>query len=150
MKTATAIFSILIFSIVGAFSTPALAVLHQEEAKKAAEHMEKGSNKARHDADKQRYEAAKPKKKAQKHDTKATQKEVKASYKDGGKKQAAQKNKSNATAQDKQVQKEQRRVIQDDYRAKREPGQEGTKGAGKPAKKPWWKFWQNSNATQQN
>ena len=150
MNTATTILSTLIVAVIGTLSSPAFAVQQQEQTKKTVKHAEKTSKKAQHDGGKQKYEANKQKERTQKHNKKSTQQETKAGYKEGGKKNSAKMNKSNATAQDKQALKEQRKEIQDDYRANREPGQEGAKGEGKPAKKPWWRFWQGNETTQKN
>ena len=39
--------------------------------------------------------------------------------------------------------RDERKEIQEEYRATREPGQESNKGEdGKPEKKPWYKFWE--------
>lgn len=38
--------------------------------------------------------------------------------------------------------RDERKAIQEEYRGEREPGQERQdEQDGKPAKKPWWKFW---------
>lgn len=50
--------------------------------------------------------------------------------------------KGSEKSQEMRQRRDERKAIKDEYRADREPGQEGRgKEGGEPAKKPWWKFW---------
>ena len=51
-------------------------------------------------------------------------------------------NKGNQQSQEMRDRRDERKEIQEEYRANREPGQEANKVDGKPEKKSWYKFWE--------
>lgn len=50
--------------------------------------------------------------------------------------------KGSETAQEMRARRDERKAIQEEYRANREPGQEGKTEEGEAKKKPWWRFWE--------
>ena len=150
MKKVTTFASLLLIAIIGSLSTPALADQDKAKDRNTTQHAEKSSTKAKQDADEYQEKAAKRQQKSQKRDMKTARTESKAMRKNGNEDKGKHNGKANETALEMQARKDERQAIQEDYRANREPGQEGSKGEGKPAKKSWWKFWGDSDAAEQD
>jgi hypothetical protein len=152
MNATRSFVSLSIIAIIGTLPALAFADQHKAKEKTKAEHAEISSKKAKRNADEYQEEAAKQRKNSQTRDVKAARTKSKAMRENGSedyeKKYEKKNAETNKTAREMQARKDERQSIKEDYRANREPGQEGTKGEGKPAKKPWWQFWGSDAAVQ--